>query len=368
MSFILRPATDRVLDTTIEWDVESTPSGTRAACSLGEGIRVSAQIKATDLDECFFAVGPLHSYPRGETGEPFGIYWLSDSPFDAGALGAKTKALSPRMVKFFDDPDPTYRVFIRRNIQKCVSGRGQHGGFVYAWTMVVPRDIDEVLIYETVHNWPRLGHSVGGPTMEEMADGWFNEGIAEYYSLVLPFRSGIFSGQDFVRRINIRIPAYYTNPDRTIKNKDVQDRFWVGGHINRIPYQRGFMKRAGARSLDQLIINMVHPRRQEQPHNIPVWNSMLEKQLGPATETSYQEMSVVLVSVYLRVVEGLDWTLLRQDQEEFCLGFDEASLSPKGGVVMDLIPTSRVPKQGCRWGASLHSSTASSSLKGGAKS
>ncbi|KAK6079061.1 hypothetical protein SCUP234_05987 [Seiridium cupressi] len=189
MSFILQPVIDGVLDTTIEWDLESTPSGTRAACSLGEGIRFSAHIKAADLD---------------------GVSLQSD-----------------------------LCIAIHLMRRKCASGRGLHRGFVFAWTTVVPRDsddIDEFLMHEMVHNWPRLEHSVGGPTTEEMANGWFNEGIAEYYSLVLPIR-------------------------------------------------------------------------QEQSHNIAVWNLMLKKELGPAAETSYQEMSeavsIVLASDYLRVIEGL---------------------------------------------------------------
>ncbi|ETS75349.1 hypothetical protein PFICI_12293 [Pestalotiopsis fici W106-1] len=366
MAFILRPATNDVLDTTIEWDLSSAPQDTRAACSLGEGVTVTAQVKATVLDECFFAVGPLQSYPSGETKGPFGTYWLSSPPFDAKALSAKMHALYPKMAQFFGDPDPTYRIFIRRNIQKCVSGRGLHRGFVFAWTTVAPRDedgIDEFLMHETIHNWPRLGHSAGGPTLEEMADGWWNEGIAEYYSLFLPFRFGVFTEQDFVRRLNIHISGYYTNPDRQVKNKDIQSRFWAGGHVNRIPYQRGMMyflllayqlKKSGGRSLDELILEMIHLRRQEQPHGIAIWNAILEKELGPDVVRGYQDMSeaipIVLPTDFLRVAEGLDWNLQRQDQEEFCLGFSEDSLSRSGGTVKDLDTSSRAAKAGVQEG------------------
>jgi len=132
------------------------------------------------------------------------------------------------MTAFFQDPDPIYRIFIRRNIQKRISGRGIHRGFVFAWISVVPRDEDELedfLMHEAVHNWPRLGFSAGGPIPEELADSWFNEGIAEYYSLILPYRFGIFLEQEIIRRLNIRISGYYTNPDRAVKNKDIQNRF-----------------------------------------------------------------------------------------------------------------------------------------------
>lgn len=367
MAFILRPAVDDIFDTTIEWDLGSCPPNARTACSLGEGIRVTASIKAEVLDECFFAVGPLQSYPpAAESSGPFAMYWLSSPPFDAAALGAKMHALFPRMAAFFQDEDPSYRIFVRRNVQKCVSGRGLHRGFVFAWSTVVPRDADEVdefLMHETVHNWPRLGHSPGGPTLEEMADGWWNEGIAEYYSLVLPYRLGVIDENDFVRRLNIRISGYYTNPDRDIKNKDVQGRFWTGALVSRIPYQRGFvyflslahqLKKAGGRSLDQLILAMIDLRKREQPHGIAVWNAMLAEELGPAAEAGYRDMSeavpIVLPPDCLRAVEGLDWTLQRVPQEEFCLGFDESSLSAKGGVVKGLDPQSRAAEAGVREG------------------
>lgn len=140
-----------------------------------------------------------------------------------------------------------------------------------------------------MHNWPRLGFSANGPKPEELFDAWFNEGIAEYYSLILPYRFGIFSEEEFISRLNIRISGYYTNPDRGIKNKDVQDRFWKSGHANKIPYERGFMyvlklayqlKKAKGRSLDDLILQMVDLRSREQPHNIAVWLSMLQAELG----------------------------------------------------------------------------------------
>lgn len=142
MSFILRPALDMIMNITVEWDLYSTPAGTWAVCSLGEGQKVITKAKASILDDSFFAVGPLHSYPPGRAGGNFGMYWLENPPFDASALGQRMQVLFPKMATFFNDPDPTYRIFIRRNIQKCASGRGLHRGFVFAWTTIVPYEDD----------------------------------------------------------------------------------------------------------------------------------------------------------------------------------------------------------------------------------
>ncbi|CAN8103297.1 unnamed protein product [Discula destructiva] len=380
MDFILRPAKDleEVVDTmVIEWDLDDTPSGTRAVCSLGEQVKLKSSSKPSVLDECFFAVGPLQSYPSPVDGASsghnrdahFGMYWLETPDFDAPELGRKIERLFPQMASFFQDEDPTYRIFVRRNIQKCVSGRGLHRGFVFAWTTIAPRDPDctvEFLMHETVHNWPRLGHSPGGSTTEEMADGWYNEGIADYYSLILPYRFVVLAEQDFARRLNIRISGCCTNPDRGVKNRDVMGLFWKSGHVNQIPYQRGFMyflqlayqlKKAGKRSLDDLTMEMVALRNRQEPHGIVIWLSMLERELGTSAIEDYRRMSyavpIVLPHDYFQVVENLNYRLQRKDQEEFCLGFSEASLRASPAVVKDLDLDSRAALAGVMEGDSI---------------
>lgn len=365
LAFLLIPATDDVLyDITIEWDLSAAPAGTRAVCTFGEGSHVVVREKVAVLAECFFAVGQLKSHPA-DTKSSFGMYWLAEPPFDAHALGEQLERLVPRMAAFFHDDEQLFRIFIRRNEYKCASGRGLYRGFVFAWTPLFPRDADtvqEFLLHEIVHNWPRLGFTTGGP--EDLVDGWFNEGIAEYYSLVLPYRYGIFSEEEFVQRLNWRISGYYTNPDRTVPNRDVPDRFWLPGRVNRIPYQRGFMyflklasklHREGKRSLDDLILEMVRLRTAGQPHGIKVWLSLVENELGPAAWEDYQAMSdaktIVLPPDVARTwIPGAQWTLQREDQEEFSLGFPEENLSAQPAVIWGLDPQSRAAEAGLQEG------------------
>ena len=179
------------------------------------------------LDECFFEIGAVKSYPVNASGSSFGLYWLDESTFNAPAIGKQPEIVLPQITAFFHGRNPNFRIFIRRNIQKCTSGRSCYCGFVFAWNSTVPRrsnSVLEFLFHEIVHNWPFLGFYTGGP--EDLADGWFNESIAEYYSLILPFRFGIFCEEDFVKRLNGRISSYHTNPDRAVLNKNVQARFW----------------------------------------------------------------------------------------------------------------------------------------------
>ncbi|MCJ1333681.1 hypothetical protein MMC10_010381 [Thelotrema lepadinum] len=362
MAFILRPAGDEIFDFSIDWDLSSAPPGTRGVCSLGEG-KVTAKVKAAVLDECFFEVGAVKSYPANAVDSPFGLYWLDEPTFDVPSIGRELEVVVPQTMAFFHDQDPSFRVFIRRNVYKCNSGRGLYRGFVFAWNHIVPRDRDgtlEFLFHEIVHNWPRLDFYTGGP--EDLADGWYNEGIAEYYSLILPLRSGIFSEGEFVKKLNDRIQGYYTNPDRAILNKDVPAGFWKPGHVNRIPYQRGLMyflrlahqlHRAKKRSLDDLILEMLRLRLANEPYHIKVWLSMIEAELGPHALKDYQDMSdaklIVLSEDCLEVVlEGSKarWAFQREDQEEFYLGFPEECLTNSPRIVKALDMQSRAAEAG----------------------
>ncbi|MCJ1395906.1 hypothetical protein MMC18_008792, partial [Xylographa bjoerkii] len=365
-AFLLRIASKEVsYDITIEWNLLRAPPGTRVVCTFGEGQRVSTRNKPSVLDDCFFAVGAMQSYPAKTTGAHFTMYWLEDPPFAAAALGEQLRRLLPKVFAFFHDQVTLYQVFIRRNVYRCTSGRGLYQGFVFAWTSIVPCDEDgitEFLFHEIVHNWPRLGLTTGGP--EDMVDGWFTEGIAEYYSLILPYRFGIFTEQEFVNRLNRRISGYYTNPDRRVTNKEIPEKFWEGGHVNRIPYQRGFMyfmkvgyhlHHSEGRSLDQIIGEMVHLRLTGQPHGIRVWLDLVETELGPCAFDDYRDMLdaklIILPSLCLNaVIDGERWIVERRDQEEFYLGFPEDNILVSPRVVKNLDPSSRAAEAGVREG------------------
>jgi predicted metalloprotease with PDZ domain len=58
----------------------------------------------------------------------------------------------------------------------------------------------EFLAHEMAHNWPRLDLPLEHSS--------YTEGIAEYYSLVLPYRFGIYTREMFVERMNLMITAF----------------------------------------------------------------------------------------------------------------------------------------------------------------
>ncbi|EED24325.1 hypothetical protein TSTA_076920 [Talaromyces stipitatus ATCC 10500] len=175
-----------------------------------------------------------------------------------------------------------------------------------------------------------FGFTTGGT--EDLIDGWFNDGIAEYYSLILLYVFGILTEDQFTQRFNWRISSYYTNPDRAVHNKDVQDRFWLPGRVHRIPYQRGYMY------FVQLAYKL---------HNLELGRPMA---LG-----DYKDMSnakqIILPSDGAGVwISNGKWNLEPVAQEEFYLEFPEENLSSESRVIRGLDLQSRAAEAGLREG------------------
>ena len=356
---------------TVQWDLNETPRGTRAVCTSGEGSETSFVERPTELVQYFFMVGKIQSHPASTVGKSRGFYWLSQPNFDPVELGRKLDNIVPKLQAFFKDSQPLFRIFARRNEYKCISGMGVHQGFVFGWNDRSPTDPNgnlEFILHELIHNWPRIGlqDPAGVPTREDYADLWFNEGIADFYALVLPHQMGFESRDDFLHRFNVHISGYYTNPARFMENEEFYKRFSAGFHQIRVPYQRGMMyflglacklRRAGKRSLDELIYIMVKLRRTAQPHGIKVWLSLVAAELGHSAFNDYNRMSdgelIHLPADCMATFLGPDakcLKLVRNNQEEFYLGFPERCINARNSVVKDLDTESRAAKSGVREG------------------
>ena len=64
-----------------------------------------------------------------------------------------------------------------------------------------------MLAHEVVHEWLRLDGPVEDVT-------WFNEGAADYYSLVAPLRAGLIEETAFLAAVNLEARECYANPRR----------------------------------------------------------------------------------------------------------------------------------------------------------
>lgn len=247
----------------LSWDLSRMPEGSLAVGTFG-GMELNG--KMDDLLFSYYAVGDVHAEEEGQ----FGVYWIGNPPFDLAELAARTRAMFGKMAEFFEDPDPLYRIFVRRD-PFCPSGSGTALNrcymFGYCGQEVPSVDaLQNLLAHEMVHNWPHLLDEPYGST------AWYTEGTAEYYSVMLPLRFGFATLEQALEQIQSRTDRYYTNPVRHLSDAEAAGQFWSDLRTQRISYGRGFfflghtdaeIRKAtgGAHSLDDVVLELVKLHR-----------------------------------------------------------------------------------------------------------
>jgi len=146
-----------------------------------------------------------------------------------------------------------------------------------------------------VHNWPHMTDEPAGRTT------WFNEGSAEYYSVVLPFRAGLSTLEDALAQIRVRSEKYYLNPTREMSNGELAKLYWTDRRTQRVPYGRGFFYIAnmdaavrretdGARCIDDIILPITRLYRSGEEPGPESWLSLLSEVLGRDATPEYEAM------------------------------------------------------------------------------
>src|SRR5690625_7691922 len=107
---------DRMI--TLDVNISKSPEGTRGAWSLGECRRAVTR-SASTLQFTYYAVGNIKSADSDPEAD-FNMYWLADLPFDSSLLASRIVRLFETMAEFFEKPDESYRVFIRRSEERRV--------------------------------------------------------------------------------------------------------------------------------------------------------------------------------------------------------------------------------------------------------
>lgn len=230
---ILADFEDVAGDLSLSWDMTCMPQGSRGICAFGED-NFTMEGSLSRLRDCYFAIGRVKSITRGE----FGIYWLTETPFDMQAIAEYTRDLFARMQVFFHDTESNYRIFVRKDPYTHSGGSAMERSYMFGWNDTEPvsvADKQSILAHEMVHNWPHLWDEPFGNT------SWYSEGAAEYYSVVLPLRMGLISPQTALAEIQEMTDAYYTNPTRHLENLEAARICWQDRRAQRLPYGRGVL-------------------------------------------------------------------------------------------------------------------------------
>ncbi|RSM09828.1 hypothetical protein CEP52_003930 [Fusarium oligoseptatum] len=330
MSVFVLPPEDKTYTINFSWNLRESPDGTRAVWAYGEGPGTVTKIGSTKLvSESHFAVGPsLHSHPS-TVGEDFGFYWFGQPDFEVLQLAEWTQTLFRYMRRFFRDTEPTYRIFMRGSASS--SGTGAAAllrSFMFSYAMGANNTWEGfqiLLSHEMVHTWPTLSGD------DDVT--WYVEGLADYYSIVLPYRLGIFTLDRFIRGLNNMATAYYTNPMINLTNAEVEDRSSENEHIERVPYGRGMVflirldakireRSNGTRSIDDVVLKLLDRTRLGQGDSLEGLLDVLEGELESARD-EYERMADAKLVVPPDNSLSPYLTVQKTELEQYEVGFEK---------------------------------------------
>ncbi|MDZ7812839.1 MAG: hypothetical protein U5L74_06890 [Ideonella sp.] len=352
--FLALPPDEIKRSVSLKWDLSGLPTGWRGVWSLGEGDQ-TALLTPDDLAGSFFAAGPVKSYPHQASG-PFGLYWLSEPPFDAREVAQHIQALYRHMAQFFKDTDGTYRVFIRANPHPGSGGTALSRTFMFGYDSADGKaiqglEMQMLLAHEMTHNWPVLEEE------DPALVSWYNEGMAEYYSILLSLRAGVIDLKQFERIINSKAKDYYTNPFVEKSSEEVGKLYWQSADAQSAPYGRGFMylakvnaqikaRTGGRKSLDDVAVGLHQQRLAGKKVGNADWLAAVQEILGIEARKDFAAMMAGRRIAVPAESFGPCFKHVPQPEQPIVMGFDRM----RGAVVSDLDPNSAAAKAGLREG------------------
>ncbi len=157
--------------------------------------------------------------------------------------------------------------------------------------------------HELMHRW------IGGiiENADEEKQYWFSEGFTDFYAYKILVKSGHWSEEDFVNKLNTSIlPEYERNPVKTVPNDSItQETFWSNYNYQKLPYQRGLLyallidqqikQQSGGRlSLDNLMADLLQACKAHAPlrMNSSLWLAHMSKYLGEEVNLQFEQYIV----------------------------------------------------------------------------
>lgn len=277
------------------WDKSNMPSDADAAAIKGQG---DFDYVGTPQDYSFslYIAGRFHCQ-QDKSGK-YRVYWLDDQLPDREKVVDQVPRLLKVLCRFFRDEEIDYSVFFRKEpFEISNSGTAFDGGFAFGYSDTMPLIMEQALstiAHEIVHNWP---HMDGEPGEKE----WFDEGTAEFYSMVIPYREGIVDLDHVARQLTEKSLNYYNNKYREMPNREAYGLFWKERDAQRLPYGRGLfylidtdrkIKAAsgGKRSIDDLVLASIERRKSGAAFAKEDWERMIESELGREAVTEFRQV------------------------------------------------------------------------------
>jgi hypothetical protein len=228
--FLPRPAANRVRLNVVEWDLSDAPQETRAVWTYGEGPEpVTKEEKPMTVANSVFMVGPIQNFPKATCSPGLNTYWFGRLPGNIHALNQYNMSLFPKLAGFFQSKSASYCVFIRRVI-RGYGGSACLESYVFEYDEKICKETEEELISLFTHEMIQ-SFSLMDVEDDGYDNGWYIEGkwvfaiyrliskltpyssgLAEFYSISLPYRFGLCSLEYLFSRLNATLQAYGDSP------------------------------------------------------------------------------------------------------------------------------------------------------------
>ncbi len=274
MTFMPAFYTEDTIAYTLSWDLSALPGEAIGVWSYGQGT-VRREGDDGTLMETFYAAGLLDCVRLGN----FGYYWFANDRILENAVA--TARIFGYESRFFGDGGEPYTIFVRHTDGDEIRAGGTALTRSYMYLYRDNEQLDPVWLkflfaHEMVHNWVHLKDDPFGTCT------WYVEGMAEYYSAVLPLRMGIVTGEELADQLNKRAADYYENPKRHAANAECGAGLMADKELTRVPYGRGFFylthadsrirqATGGERCLDDVMLALKERFREDNSLQNEAW-------------------------------------------------------------------------------------------------
>lgn len=352
MTMLAVPETKRPYRIRLMWDLSRMGPGATAVSSFGDGNVDVPAMPLARLGRSIFMAGVLHREPEVARGR-FSAAWSGDPGFDLRPPMQWTERLHAWMVDFFRTPnDPAYRVFIRLN-----GARNPGGGVAFPNSFfatygpgVTGESMKNILGHEMVHTF--TAHDLGK---------WYDEGNAVYYQVQLPWRAGMVSTEAYLRDINLTAARYYTNAEIDAAEARIEPNFFKNTWLNTLGYDRGALYFAilngkirrgsgGARSIDDLLREMVRRDRAGETLTEAAWLDLVRQEIGEDGVAVHRKMIAGGVIAPESDDYGPCFRRVPAKIRRYELGFTPKTLPDRRAEVTELVSGSEAAKAGLQNG------------------
>ncbi len=267
----------------LEFSHNNLPQGVRTLWAHGEDC-TSLFLQGDGLQKVFYCIGRVGCMEQGN----FGYYWIQREGFDASAIAHWTAEAFLQMADFFEDGREAYKIFARARTCRISGGVALNRSYTYIYDPQNPPAfplLKFLFSHEMVHNWVLLFNEPYGTCT------WYIEGMAEYYSLLLPWRLGLVSRDELLEQLNEKAERYYRSPCREYPNLKLGDLLFHDLEATDVPYGRGLFylmevderirtKTSGKYCLDDVMKELLHRYRRDPLIQNRAWLEAVSKVAG----------------------------------------------------------------------------------------